>query len=121
MKFLKQYADILYPDTKDEEGYQVYFKLDSGPGRLNIPMLADLRCRGVYLFPGVQNTTHVTQETDQNYGLFKSQLWRNIQLLMSFNTVTYHHQQQLHEAFPDLHPSPPALPSLNRSHYGILL
>jgi hypothetical protein len=29
---------------------------------------------GVYLFPGVQNTTHVTQETDQNYSEFKSLL-----------------------------------------------
>jgi hypothetical protein len=118
---LKQYVETLYPDAKDEDGYRVCFKLDGGPGRLNIPMLADLRCKGVYLFPGVQNTTHVTQETDQSYGLFKSQLRQNIQTLMSFNNATYHHQRQLHDAFPDLHALPPALPSLNRSHYGMLL
>ncbi len=40
---------------------------------------------------------------------------------MSFNTATYHRQRQLHETSPDLHPFPPALPSLNRSHYGMLL
>jgi hypothetical protein len=84
-------------------------------------MLADLRCRGVYLFPGVQNTTHVTKETDQNYGLFKSHLRQNIQTLMSYHNTTYHHQRQLHESFPHLHPTPPSLPSLKRSHYGILL
>ncbi len=75
---LSQYAAVLYPDAKDENGYRVCFKIDGGPGRLNIPMLADLRCQGVYLFPFVQNTTHMTQETDQNYGLFKSHLRQNI-------------------------------------------
>jgi hypothetical protein len=28
---LKQYAEILYPDAKDEDGYCVCFKLDGGP------------------------------------------------------------------------------------------
>jgi hypothetical protein len=71
---LSQYAAILYPDVEDEDGYRACFKIDGGLRRFNIPMLANLQCQGVYSFPGVQNTTHVTQETDQNYGLFKSHL-----------------------------------------------
>jgi hypothetical protein len=81
---LSQYAAVLYPDAKDEEGYRVCFKIDGGLGSLNILMFADMQCQVVYLFPGVQNTTHVTQETDQNYGLFKSQLRQNIQTLTPF-------------------------------------
>lgn len=117
---LLKYSNLLYPDARDEDGHCVCFKIDGGPGRLNLQMLAELRLQGVYLFPGVQNTTHVTQETDQNYGLFKSQLRKNIQTLMAFQQNAFIQQQQLHEHLPDEHPSP-SLPSLNRSHYGILL
>ena len=60
---------------------RVLLKLDSGPGRMNLDMLADLRLQGVYVIPGVPNTTHVTQETDQNYGLYKSIYRGNLQLL----------------------------------------
>ncbi len=49
---------------------------------------------------------HVTQETDQNYGLFKSQLRKNIQTLMAFQQNAFIQQQQLHEHLPDEHPSP---------------
>jgi hypothetical protein len=76
--------------------------------------------QGIYLFSGVQNTTHVTQETDQNYSLFKSQLRKNIQTLMAFQQNAFMQQQKLHEHLPVEHPSP-SLPSLNRSHYRILL
>jgi hypothetical protein len=61
----------------------VLFKIDGGPGRLDINSLAELRVRGIYLFPGIQNTTHVTQETDQNYGGFKSLLRKHIQQLLN--------------------------------------
>jgi hypothetical protein len=50
------------------------FKIDGGPGRLDIKSLAELRVRGIYLFPGIQNTTHIMQETDQNNGEIKSLL-----------------------------------------------
>ena len=56
-------------------------KVDSGPGRTNIEMLAYLRVLGIYCVPGVPNTTHVTQETDQNYGLFKTIFRSNIETL----------------------------------------
>lgn len=53
-------------------------KVDSGPGRVNVPMLARLKLRGFYLFPGVPNTTAVSQETDRNYGPFKTQFKKNL-------------------------------------------
>ncbi len=63
-EILDTYVLELFPDAADDDDHRVIFKLDAGPGRLNILMLAELRCKGVYLFPGVQNTTHATQETD---------------------------------------------------------
>ena len=56
-------------------------KVDSGPGRMNVEMLAKLQVRGLYLVPGVPNSTATTQETDQNYGIYKSVLRDNLRLL----------------------------------------
>ncbi len=53
-------------------------KVDGGPGWLNTELLAELRLRGFYLYCGVPNTTAVTQETDRNYGPFKSRFRRNL-------------------------------------------
>jgi hypothetical protein len=69
---LDHYMQELFPDACDDDDHCIIFKIDGGPGRMNMELLAELRCLGVYLFPGVQNTTHVTQETYQNYSLFKS-------------------------------------------------
>ena len=55
-----------------------FLKCESGPGRLNLDLLADLRLDGFILFPGVPNTTAVTQETDENYGPFKTQYCKNL-------------------------------------------
>jgi hypothetical protein len=82
-------------------------------------MLAELRSLGVYLFPGVQNTTQITQETDQNYGEFKSLLRKHIQQLMNEMYFKYHQQLQEQQNTGVNVPSAP--PSLNRSHYGLLL
>jgi hypothetical protein len=73
-QYLRCLIDTLYPDASDTPGCRVLFKTDGGPERLDIKSLAQLRARGCYLFPGVQNTMHVTQETDRNYGQFKSLL-----------------------------------------------
>ena len=62
----------LFPDTADTLGKRVAIIVDSGPGRVNSIMIEQLRIRRFYLIPGVPKTTHVTQETDRNYGLFKS-------------------------------------------------
>jgi hypothetical protein len=71
----------LFPDLADCPGKRVILKVDSGPGRTNLEMLARLRLLGLYLVPGVPNTTSQTQETDQNYGPFKGCFRNNIRLL----------------------------------------
>ena len=53
-------------------------KCDSGPGRLNTELLARMKFLGFYLYPGVPNTTAVSQETDRNYGPFKTQFRKNL-------------------------------------------
>jgi len=80
-KYIKKAILPLYPDVADVPRKRVLLKLDSGPGRMNLDMLADLRLQGVYVIPGVPNTTHVTQETDQNYGLYKSIYRGNLESL----------------------------------------
>lgn len=80
-KYMKKAILPLYPDIADVPGKRVIMKVDSGPGRLNLEMLADLRVQGLYLVPGVPNTTHKTQETDQNYGVYKSSFRQNLRSL----------------------------------------
>ena len=72
----------LYPNTCDRPGYRLLLKCDSGPGRLQIELLAKLRFLGIYLYPCVPNTTAVTQETDRTYGMFKSRYRQNLELLV---------------------------------------
>ena len=62
----------LYPDVKNVKGKRVLIKVDSGPGRLNALLLCTYRLLGYVLYPGVPNTTAVSQETDRNYGPFKT-------------------------------------------------
>jgi hypothetical protein len=80
-KYIANSIIPLYPDLEDRPGKRLLLKVDSGPGRNNLEMLADLRLQGVYLVPGVPNTTAVTQETDQNYGPFKGAFRGNIRQL----------------------------------------
>jgi hypothetical protein len=72
----------LYPKTHDRPGHCLLLKCDSGPGRLQIELLAQLRFLRAYLYPCVPNTTAVTQETDRTYGMFKSQYRMNLELLI---------------------------------------
>ena len=51
--------DCLYQDVADTEGHKVILKVDSGPGQMNIKLLAKVRARGYYLYPGVPNTTAI--------------------------------------------------------------
>ena len=68
----------LYPDTYDRPGHRLLMKCDSGPGRLQVELLAKLWFLGVYLYPCVPNTSAGTQETDRTYGLFKSKYRTNL-------------------------------------------
>ncbi len=56
----------LYPNAEPSFGKWVILKCDSGPGQMNLDLLADLQSSGFIVFPGVPNTTAVMQETDQN-------------------------------------------------------
>lgn len=80
-KYIRGSILPLYPDIADTPGKRVIMKVDSGPGRMNIEMLANLRIQGLYVVPGVPNTTSKTQETDQNYGPFKGSYRGNIRTL----------------------------------------
>ena len=80
-KYFEKAVLPLYPDIEDVPLKRVVAKLDSGPGRLNQPMLAGLKLRGLYMVPGVPNTTSKTQETDQNYGPFKYNYRCNLSML----------------------------------------
>ena len=71
-KYLQTSIMPLYPYAQDTPGKIFLIIVDSGPGRLDLDMLATLRARGFYLMTGVPNTTHVTQATDRNYGPFKT-------------------------------------------------
>ena len=57
-------------------------KVDSGPGQMMKYLLARLRTLGFILYPGVPNTTSVSQEADRLYGPFKSMLRKNLNLVV---------------------------------------
>jgi hypothetical protein len=48
---------------------------------MNLQLLASLKLLGIVLYPCIPNATHVMQETDQLYGLFKTQFWKNLDLI----------------------------------------
>ena len=81
-EYVKKSIMKLYPDAAPVRGRWVVIKCDSGPGRLNPDLLAFLRFHGFILYPGVPNTTAVTQETDQSYGPFQSAVRTNLQLII---------------------------------------
>jgi len=62
-KYLRNSIMPLYLNAAPEFRKWVILKCDSGPGRLNLDLLADLLLDGFILFPGVSNTTAVSQET----------------------------------------------------------
>jgi hypothetical protein len=62
---------------------------NAGSGHLDVVSLAKLWTLGCYVFPGVQNTKHIKQETDQNYGQFKSLLRKHIHLLLNKQYAQY--------------------------------
>jgi hypothetical protein len=77
-KYIDNSIVPLYPDLEDTPGKRVLLKVDSGPGRNGRDLLNKARFRGVYLFPGLPNATSVQQETDMNYGPFKSVVRSNL-------------------------------------------
>ena len=51
----------LYPGAEDVKGKRVLFKLDSRPGRLGMKLISRIRLIGFVFYPGVPNTTVVSQ------------------------------------------------------------
>ncbi len=72
----------LYPHARNRAGKRVMLKVDSGPGRMNVDLLEKLRHLGFVMYPCVPNTTHVMQETDQQYGPFKTQFVTNLNIIV---------------------------------------
>ena len=73
--------EALFPDLDDVNGKRVMAKVDSGPGRLQENFLAEARTLWFAMYPGVPNTTAITQETDQSYSSFKTQFLKNLKQL----------------------------------------
>jgi hypothetical protein len=71
-KYIDNSIVPLYPDLEDMPGKRVLLKVDSGPGRNWRELLMKCRFRGLYIYPGLPNATSMQQETDLNYGPFKS-------------------------------------------------
>eukprot|EP00804_Cyclotella_cryptica_P004941 CCRYP_014074-RB/>CCRYP_014074-RB protein AED:0.33 eAED:0.33 QI:0/0/0/1/0/0/2/0/201 len=71
----------LFPYAQDARGKRVFMKVDSGPGRMELGFLAEARTLGFIIYPGVPNTTSVTQETDQIFGEFKALFVKNLKIL----------------------------------------
>ena len=65
-----------------EPGLHVMRKVDRGPGRDFTELLAELRCLGFYLYPGVPNSTAVSRETNGNYGPMKTGFRSNLKELV---------------------------------------
>ena len=83
-KYINKTIVPLYPDAADIAGKRVMLKVDSGPGRNDVQLLTELQLKGFYVTPCVPNTTHVTQETDQSYGLFKTNYRKNLESITEY-------------------------------------
>jgi hypothetical protein len=90
-------------------------------------MLADQRAHGANIFPCVQNKTHVTQDTNQKYVLFKLDVRRNIHVLTSDLVKDFNQRQALFDLDRENKRPPPRTLSVNhehhvsREHYYIIL
>jgi hypothetical protein len=69
-KYFRNCLLLLFPEALDLPGFHVMVKVDSGPGRLNVNLLAELRLLGLYLYPGVPNTMAVIQECPKRFSCF---------------------------------------------------
>jgi hypothetical protein len=69
----------LFPDLEDMPEKCILLKVNWGCGWNWWDLLNKCRFRGVYIYPGLLNSTYMQQETDINfYGLFKGVVWRNL-------------------------------------------
>jgi hypothetical protein len=62
-KYMRGSIAPLFPDAVDEPGCRVLLKVDSGPGRMNLKLLATLKLIGIILYPCVP--TSAIREVDR--------------------------------------------------------
>ncbi len=77
-KYVKKSITHLHPDACNIPGKWFIAKVNSRPGQLNMELLVKLWLMGFHLYPGVPNTTAIMQETDHNYGPFKTAFYQNL-------------------------------------------
>jgi hypothetical protein len=82
-KYIDNSIVPLYPKLEDTKGKRVMLKVDSGPGRNRRDLIMKCRFRGLYLYSSLPNATSVQQETDRNYGPFKSVVRNNLREISS--------------------------------------
>ena len=70
--YIINYILPIYPNSRGVPFKRILINMDSRPGQFNIYILVKLRANGLILYPGVPNSTGITQETDRNYGPFKA-------------------------------------------------
>jgi hypothetical protein len=87
-KYVKS-VRFLYPDCSDTKGKRICIKCDMGPGRKDPALLAWCIQQGVVIYPSVPNTTHLTQESDQVYGGFKTDYRKSLQELLRQKTSSW--------------------------------
>jgi hypothetical protein len=73
----------LFPNLKEVPSKGLLLKMDSSPGRNRTALLLKARFQGVYLYSGLPNAMSVQQETDINYGPFKSIFRTNLKSIAS--------------------------------------
>jgi hypothetical protein len=73
----------LYLDMEDTPGQHMLLKVDSGPGRNGKELLMKCHFHGLHIYPCLPNVTSVQQETDINYGPFKSIVHNNLKQISS--------------------------------------
>jgi hypothetical protein len=69
----------LIPDLEDMPGKCILLKVDSSHGCNWQDLLNKCLFRGIYIYPGLPNSTSMQQEMYINfYGQFKGVVWRNL-------------------------------------------
>ena len=76
-KYVITKLTCLYPYLADTAGLRYILNVDSGPGRMNIKLLAKLRGSRLVFLPW----SAITQETDQSFGEFKCKFCANLNTL----------------------------------------
>ena len=80
-KYVENNLLHLFPDVIDEPGKRVCLKVDNSPGCNGRSLLLKMRFKGWYMYPTLPNETSVQQETDINYGPFKTAIRLNLKLI----------------------------------------